>query len=87
MTFGIDKQAVRVSLGDYTEDSQNEWISSCRSWMSRLDKFDSEKLSENNRLAFENYRRYFENEIASEHLFFYQEPLEANDGQLFILSY
>lgn len=80
MTFGIDKQAVRVSLGDYTEDSQNEWISSCRSWMSRLDKFDSEKLSENNRLAFENYRRYFENEIASEHLFFYQEPLEANDG-------
>ena len=78
--FGIDESAVPVILGDLSEEHHAEWITSCRRWLDRLQKFDADNLSEQYRFAYDTYIRYFENELESEDLFYYYEPLEEYVG-------
>ncbi|MDO4852450.1 MAG: DUF885 family protein [Clostridia bacterium] len=78
--FGIDRSSVPVTLGDFSEEAQNEWIADCRNQLERLKKMDAENLGEQNRFAYDNYVRYFENEIAYDGLFYYYEPLDEYVG-------
>ena len=79
-SFGIDESAVPVILGDLSEEHHSEWIAACRRWLDRLHKFDAESLGEQYRFAYDNYVRFFENEIEVEDLFYYSEPLEEYVG-------
>ena len=79
-SFGIDEKSVPVTLGDFTEESMNQWIADCKRWLDRLQKLDYENLSEQYQFAYDNYVRYFTNEISYDGLFYYQEPLDEYVG-------
>lgn len=79
-SFGIDYTSVPVTLGDFSESAMNDWIAECRRWLDRLQKLDYQNLSEQYQYAYDNYIRYFTNEIAYEGLFYYEEPLEEYVG-------
>lgn len=80
VNFGIDESSVPVTLGELTEEAQRKRIEECRNWLVRLRTLDEELLGEQNRMAYDNYVRYFENEIACEGFFYYYEPLEQYTG-------
>lgn len=78
--YGIDEKSVPVTLGDFSEEAQDVWVSECKSWLERLKKLDCDNLSSQNRFAYDNYVRYFENEVAYDGLFYYYEPLDEIVG-------
>lgn len=80
LNFGIDESSVPITLGELTEEYSQNWITECRNWLTRLKTLDAEHLGEQNRLAYETYVRYLENEIAFDGMFFYYEPLEQYTG-------
>lgn len=79
-SFGIDESTVPVTLGDFSPEADAEWIADCRSWLEKLRALDAENLGDQNRFAYDNYVRYFENEIASDGLYYYYEPLAETVG-------
>lgn len=80
INFGIDESSVPITLGDLTEECSQNWIAECKEWLTRLKTLDAEHLGEQNRLAYETYVRYLENEVAYDGMFFYREPLEQYTG-------
>ena len=78
--YGIDESTVPVTLGEVTEEHDAKWIADCRSWLSRLEKIDRAELSDQYALAYDNYVRYFKNQIASEGLFYQYEPFKEIVG-------
>lgn len=80
MNFGIDESSVPVTLGELTEEAWKNKASECRNWLTRLKTVDAEHLGEQNRVAYDNYVRFLENEIAYGDLFYYYEPLEQYTG-------
>ena len=78
--YGIDASTVPVTLGELSEKADAEWIAECRNWLTRLRSFDAESLCDQYRFAYDNYVRFFENQIAYGGLFYDYEPLEETVG-------
>ncbi len=79
-SFGIDESTVPVTLGEFTEEANNEWIDKCRTWLEKLRRINRAELNEQYRFAYDTYCRYFEMEIESEDFFFQYEPLDKVVG-------
>ena len=78
--FGIDESAVPVTLGDFTKESNDEWIEECVEWREKLNAIDRNLLSDQLQLAYDTYCRYFDMEIESKDWFYNYEPLDEYVG-------
>lgn len=78
--FGIDETTVPVTLGDFTEEANNEWVANCENWRDRLLTIDREALSDHLQFSYDNYLRFFEAEIESKDWFYNYEPLDLYVG-------
>ena len=78
--FGIDESTVDVSLGDFTEEANNEWAAACVEWRDKLLEIDRDGLSDHLQFAYDNYLRFFEAEIESKDWFYNYEPLDMYVG-------
>ena len=78
--FGIDEKSVPVTLGEFTEESNNEWIEECYTWREKLNRIDRSRLSEQLQFAYDTYCRYFDMEIESKDWFYCYEPLDEYVG-------
>ena len=78
--FGIDEASVPVTLGDFSEAANDEWVESCIGWRARLCEIDRSALSEHTAFAYDTYCRFFDGEIESKDWFFNYEPLDEYVG-------
>ncbi len=78
--FGIDESTVEVTLGHFTEESNNEWVENCVQWKDKLATIDREGLSEHLQFAYDTYMRFFDGEIESKDWFYNYEPLDIYVG-------
>lgn len=78
--FGIDESTVPVTLGEFTEEANDEWIEQCRVWREKLSEIDRDDLCEQYQFAYDTYLRYFDMEIESADYFFNYEPLDKYVG-------
>ena len=78
--FGIDESTVPVTLGEFTEEANNEWVEKCREWRQKLNEIDREQLSDQLQFAYDTYCRYFDMEIESADWFYCYEPLDEYVG-------
>lgn len=78
--FGIDESTVPVTLGEFTEEANNEWIAECIEWREKLDAIDRNLLSDQLQFAYDTYCRYFDMEIESKDWFYNYEPLDEYVG-------
>ncbi|MBR2645120.1 MAG: DUF885 family protein [Clostridia bacterium] len=78
--FGIDEASVEVTLGDFTEEANNEWVDACVEWREKLLAIDRELLSDRLQYAYDNYLRFFDGEIESREWFYNYEPLDIYVG-------
>lgn len=79
-SFGIDESTVPVTLGEFTEESNNEWIEECCEWREKLNAIDRSLLSDQLQFAYDTYCRYFDLEIESKDWFYCYEPLDEYVG-------
>ncbi|MBR0507486.1 MAG: DUF885 family protein [Clostridia bacterium] len=79
-SFGIDESTVPVTLGEFNEKSDNEWIDRCAVWREKLLAIDRGLLSDQLQFAYDNYLRYFDMQIESKGLFYCYEPLDEIVG-------
>ena len=68
--FGIDESTVPVTLGNFTEEANNEWVAKCKEWREKLDAIDRRLLSDQLQFAYDTYCRYFDMEIESADWFY-----------------
>lgn len=78
--FGIDESTVPVTLGNFTEEANNEWVAKCKEWREKLDAIDRRLLSDQLQFAYDTYCRYFDMEIESADWFYCYEPLDEYVG-------
>ncbi len=78
--FGIDESTVPVTLGEFTEEANNEWIEKCVKWREKLNAIDRKELPEQLQFAYDTYCRYFDMEIESKDWFYCYEPLDEYVG-------
>ena len=78
--FGIDESTVPVTLGEFTEEANNEWIEQCYAFREKLNAIDRSQLSEQLQFAYDTYCRYFDMEIESKDWFYCYEPLDEYVG-------
>ena len=78
--FGIDEATVPVTLGDFTEEANNEWVEQCVAWREKLRAIDRNLLSDQLQFAYDTYCRYFDMEIESKDWFYNYEPLDEYVG-------
>ncbi len=78
--FGIDESTVPVTLGEFTEEANNEWIAECIEWREKLNAIDRNLLSDQLQFAYDTYCRYFDMEIESKDWFYNYEPLDEYVG-------
>ena len=79
-SFGIDESTVPVTLGEFTEQANNEWIEKCYAWREKLNTIDRGQLSDQLQFAYDTYCRYFDMEIESKDWFYNYEPLDEYVG-------
>lgn len=79
-SFGIDESTVPVTLGEFTEEANNEWIAKCEAWREKLNAIDRSQLSDQLQFAYDTYCRYFDMEIESKDWFYCYEPLDEYVG-------
>ncbi len=79
-SFGIDVSTVPVTLGDWSEAAEDEWVADCISWRERLNGVERETLSETNAFAYDMYLRYFDRQIEGREQFYCNEPLNMING-------
>ena len=79
-SFGIDESTVPVTLGEFTEEANNEWVEECRNWRKKLNAIDRSLLSDHLQFAYDTYCRYFDMEIESKDWFYNYEPLDEYVG-------
>ena len=79
-SFGIDESSVPVTLGEFTEEANNEWIAECIEWREKLNAIDRSLLSDQLQFAYDTYCRYFDMEIESKDWFYNYEPLDEYVG-------
>lgn len=79
-SFGIDESDVPVTLGEFTEEANNEWVGKCRTWREKLNGIDRSQLSDQLQFAYDTYCRYFDMEIESKDWFYNYEPLDEYVG-------
>ena len=79
-SFGIDESTVPVTLGEFTEEANNEWIEKCYAWREKLNAIDRTLLSDQLQCAYDTYCRYFDMEIESKDWFYNYEPLDEYVG-------
>lgn len=78
--FGIDESTVPVTLGNFTEEANNEWVAKCKEWREKLNEIDRELLRPQLQIAYDTYCRYFDMEIESADWFYCYEPLDEYVG-------
>lgn len=78
--FGIDESTVPVTLGEFTEEANNEWIENCIAWREKLNAIDRSLLSDQLQFAYDTYCRFFDMEIESKDWFYNYEPLDELVG-------
>ena len=78
--FGIDESTVPVTLGEFTEEANNEWVEKCIAWREKLNAIDRAQLSDQLQFAYDTYCRYFDMEIESKDWFYNYEPLDEYVG-------
>lgn len=78
--FGIDESTVEVTLGDFTQEANDEWVADCAAWREKLTAIDRDKLSDHLQFAYDNYLRFFDGEIESKDWFYNYEPLDLYVG-------
>ena len=78
--FGIDETTVPVTLGEFTEEANNEGVEECRVWLEKLHAIDRSLLSDQLQFAYDNYQRHFEMAIESKDWFYNYEPLDEYVG-------
>ncbi len=78
--FGIDESTVPVTLGDFTEEANNEWVDFCVECREKLNAIDRNGLSEHLAFAYDTYCRFFDAEIESKDMFYNYEPLDMYVG-------
>lgn len=78
--FGIDESTVPVTLGEFTEAANDEWIEKCIAWREKLNAIDRNQLSDELQFSYDTYCRYFDMEIESKDLFYNYEPLDEGVG-------
>ena len=79
-SFGIDESSVPVTLGEFTEEANNEWVEKCSQWREKLNTIDRSLLSDQLQFAYDTYCRYFDMEIESKDWFYNYEPLDEYVG-------
>ena len=79
-SFGIDESTVPVTLGEFTEEANNEWVAKCRVWREKLNEIDRNLLNPQLQFAYDTYCRYFDMEIESADWFYCYEPLDEYVG-------
>lgn len=79
-SFGIDESTVPVTLGEFTEEANNEWVEECIEWREKLNAIDRSQLSDQLQFAYDTYCRYFDMEIESKDWFYNYEPLDEYVG-------
>lgn len=79
-SFGIDETTVPVTLGEFTEEANNEWVAQCVAWREKLNGIDRALLSDQLQFAYDTYCRYFDMEIESKDWFYNYEPLDEYVG-------
>ncbi len=79
-SFGIDESTVPVTLGEFTEEANNEWIGECIAWREKLNAIDRSLLPDQLQFAYDTYCRYFDMEIESKDWFYNYEPLDEYVG-------
>ena len=79
-SFGIDESTVPVTLGEFTEEANNEWVDKCYAWREKLNTIDRALLSDQLQFAYDTYCRYFDMEIESKDWFYNYEPLDEYVG-------
>lgn len=78
--FGINEADVPVTLGDFSEEANNEWVADCAEWRAKLAEIDREALSDHSALAYDTICRFFDGEIESKDWFYNYEPLDEYVG-------
>ena len=78
--FGINEADVPVTLGDFSEEANNEWTSKCTEFRDRLSEIDRSQLSDHLQFAYDTYCRFLDGEIESGDLFYNYEPLDEIVG-------
>ena len=79
-SFGIDESTVPVTLGEFTEEANDEWVAKCFVWREKLNGIDRSQLREQYRFAYDTYCRFFDMEIESKDWFYLYEPLDEYVG-------
>ncbi len=78
--FGIDESTVPVTLGEFTEEANNQWVDQCVKYREQLNAIDRSLLSDELQYAYDVYCRYFDMEIESKDWFYCYEPLDEYVG-------
>lgn len=79
--FGIDPADVEKGWGDYyTYEGHVQDMQSCREVLDMLDDIDRDKLSDQNRSAYDTIRRCYEMSLMFEDYYYYDEPLTPMNG-------
>ena len=79
-SYGIDESAVPVTLGEFTKESNDEWVEQCVGWREKLTSIDRSLLSDQLQFAYDTYLRFLNMEIESKDLFYCYEPLDEIVG-------
>jgi uncharacterized protein (DUF885 family) len=79
-SFGIDETTVPVTLGEFTEESNDEWVAQCIEWREKLSAIDRSLLSPQLQFAYDTYVRFLDMEIESKDWFYCYEPLDEIVG-------
>lgn len=78
--FGINEADVPVTLGDFSEQANDDWVEACSKWRAELTEIDRSGLSEHLQFAYDTYCRYLDGEIESQKWFYNYEPLDEYVG-------
>jgi len=78
--FGIDESTVPVTLGEFSEEDNDEWVEQCIGWREKLNAIDRNLLSDQLQFAYDTYMRFLDMEIESKDWFYCYEPLDEIVG-------
>lgn len=78
--FGINEADVPVTLGDFSEEANNDWIAECVAFREKLNAIDRSLLSDHMAFSYDTYCRFLDGEIESKDWFYNYEPLDEYVG-------
>lgn len=77
--YGIDNY--EITLGDYSENSFKESSEDVKNYLDKLENFDYNGLSDNQRIIYDIFKQYLETESKFDDLTLYMEPLSSTIGE------